>query len=142
LNSQSTLTNLVYGLAYTEYGSTASPYFHDITGSPAGTGYDLYTGLGSPVANTLVPYAWGQAASPAAAQVSSPTGPAGSTSPSGSSQTPAPPAPVTVKRSAVVIIVSGPSAATAVVSPAIVFVPVAPAPVAPPVAPAAAPAAP
>jgi hypothetical protein len=138
LNSQTTLTNLVYGLAYTEYAPNApSPYFHDVTGYPAGTGYDLYTGLGSPVANTLVPYTWGQAAgqssASAAARVSSPT------SPSGSSQTPAPSPPVTVKRSAVVIIVSGPSTAAAVVPPAIVFVPVAPAPVP---APATAPASP
>jgi subtilase family serine protease len=45
----------LYGLATSNYGTD----YHDITsgsnGYPAGTGYDLVTGLGSPVANNLVP---------------------------------------------------------------------------------------
>lgn len=50
----------VYNWANAQYTSTAAPvYFHDVTGGTAGlfsagTGYDLVTGIGSPLANQVV----------------------------------------------------------------------------------------
>jgi subtilase family serine protease len=52
---QTTLQTLLY--------NAPLPFFHDITsgnnGSSAGTGYDLVTGIGTPVANLLIPYLGG-----------------------------------------------------------------------------------
>lgn len=50
----------VYNWADAQYTSTTAPvYFHDVTGGTAGsfsagTGYDLVTGIGSPLANPVV----------------------------------------------------------------------------------------
>ena len=60
LDSSSIPTGL-YDLAYTEYQRTPSTAYHDITSGSnarysAGKGYDLVTGLGSPMANNLVQY--------------------------------------------------------------------------------------
>ncbi len=56
LSSDSLTSSFLYSAAATAYASN----FRDITlgsnGYPAGTGYDLATGLGSPLANNLVPY--------------------------------------------------------------------------------------
>ena len=50
---------LLYGLAGTSANYNPSGDYHDITsgnnGYPAGAGYDLVTGIGTPVANLLVP---------------------------------------------------------------------------------------
>jgi len=59
LSSQETLSEL-YSKASTEFQATKSPFFHDITSGfnaffMAGQGYDLVTGLGSPIANALAP---------------------------------------------------------------------------------------
>ena len=65
---QPILTSVEFDTAmYEAYNSPAyATYFHDVTlgnnkdggiaGYPATTGYDLATGIGSPIANTLVPY--------------------------------------------------------------------------------------
>ena len=55
--STSTLNSELYGL----YNSSSyTTYFNDVTtgnnGNQAGVGYDLVTGIGTPKANTLVPY--------------------------------------------------------------------------------------
>ena len=68
LNSQATLSTLLYGNAASLYQATPSTDFRDITrGSSyvarATQGYDLVTGLGSPIANVLIPSASGQPAS-------------------------------------------------------------------------------
>ena len=57
----STIPTGLYDLAYTEYQKTPSTVYHDITSGSnarysAGKGYDLVTGLGSPIANNLVQY--------------------------------------------------------------------------------------
>jgi subtilase family serine protease len=72
LSSAQTL-NLLYGLAPTIGGSTPSAYFNDITSGhsiyySAGPGFDLVTGLGSPIANNLVPYLAGTPAPSTASQ--------------------------------------------------------------------------
>lgn len=59
LNSTETLTGL-YQLANLQFDNPDSySYFHDITagnnGYRAGTGYDLVTGIGTPIANNLIP---------------------------------------------------------------------------------------
>ncbi|WP_422929952.1 hypothetical protein [Singulisphaera sp. PoT] len=60
LDSQDTLS-LLYSKAATEYQSTPSTYFNDITTGynayyQAGRGYDLVTGLGSPKASSLATF--------------------------------------------------------------------------------------
>ena len=60
LDSQDTLS-LLYSKASTEYQSTPSTYFNDITTGynayyQAGRGYDLVTGLGSPKASSLATF--------------------------------------------------------------------------------------
>ena len=57
----STVPTGLYDLAYTEYQKTPSTVYHDITSGynarySAGKGYDLVTGLGSPIASNLVQY--------------------------------------------------------------------------------------
>ena len=59
--SSSTALGLLYGAAKTEGKSIPSPLFHDITIGrnafyAATTGYDAVTGLGTPIANKLIPY--------------------------------------------------------------------------------------
>jgi hypothetical protein len=58
-NKVGTLANAQVSL-YNIYSGPSSAYYHDITSgssgvNKAGTGYDLVTGIGSPVANQLVP---------------------------------------------------------------------------------------
>jgi subtilase family serine protease len=60
LSSASALSAL-YGAAFTEYQSSPSTVFHDITSGfnfwyDAYQGYDAVTGLGSPIANNLIQY--------------------------------------------------------------------------------------
>ncbi len=62
LSSHDTLAGVLYALAPTLNQNTPSAYFHDVTvgftaQGVAGHGFDRATGLGSPIANTLVNFA-------------------------------------------------------------------------------------
>jgi hypothetical protein len=46
----------VYNAAAAAYSSNYTDIVSGSNGYPAGPGYDLATGLGSPLANNLVPY--------------------------------------------------------------------------------------
>jgi hypothetical protein len=85
LSSSGTLGGLYSLLSNTD--TINATYLHDVTSGSSGTysaapGYDAVTGLGSPKANTLIPYLRGVSANAVVNPASSPATPSGGSSPS------------------------------------------------------------